>query len=210
MQYSYIAIEGCIGAGKTSLATRLSEQRKGTLILEEFSENTFLEKFYQNRERYAFPLEVSFLVERFRQLQVMLPGKDLFGQIHFSDYLFDKSLVFAQINLSGDHYQLFKKLFESLHGQLPRPDLIIYLYNTVENLQQNIRKRGRHFETGIPDSYLEDLQHSYLNYLKSLPNHKVILADVTEIDFVADGKNFHAIEGLLQQDFSEGITRIKL
>lgn len=192
--FRYLSIEGNIGAGKTSLSQMLASHYDATLILEEFAENTFLDKFYRQPERYAFPLEVSFLTERFQQLKVMTSQASLFEQSFVSDYLFDKSLIFAQNTLQSDQYKLLRKLFETFHQQLPRPDLVLYLHSALPRLQRNIRKRGRPYEVNIKDDYLTAIQKSYLAYLKSISGQMpVIVLETTYIDFVGDRDGFHSI-----------------
>ena len=160
MKYEYLAIEGNIGAGKTSLSTRLSERYNTRLVLEEFAENPFLPKFYEQPDRYAFPLELSFLSERFAQLKAELNSRDLFKPHIIGDYFLSKSLIFAKATLKGDELNLFMQLYEIMQPNLPQPDLLVYLYLDTQALQANIRKRGRTYEQKIPDSYLEQVQES--------------------------------------------------
>lgn len=210
MKYNYVAIEGAIGAGKTTLAQRLADELGRQLILEEFSDNSFLAKFYESPERYAFPLEVSFLVERFQQLETVLPQADLFNTGFVSDYLFDKSWVFAQMNLKDDHLKLFRTLFYNFQRQLPKPDLILYLYNTVPHLQQNIRKRGRSFESSIQDEYLVNLQQSYLSYFKQVRHIPVVVLDVTDLDFVEREEDYEKIKEVVSSYFPAGIIPVQI
>src|SRR5579883_2887812 len=152
--YRYIAIEGNIGAGKSSLANLLAKHFNARLILEEFADNTFLPKFYQDAERYAFPLELSFLADRYKQLKQISLSQDLFDQKIVSDYLFTKSKLFARINLNEAEYELFQKVFDIINPNLPNPDLLIYLNAPVSRLQQQIQKRGRAYEQNISKEYL--------------------------------------------------------
>lgn len=197
--FRYLSIEGNIGAGKTSLAQMLAAHYRAHLILEEFADNTFLDKFYHQPERYAFPLEVSFLTERYQQLHVTMSQASLFEDGFISDYLFDKSLVFAQNTLQDDQYKLFRKLFDTFRLQLPRPDLILYLRSDLSRLQHNIRKRGRPYEANIKDDYLSTIQQSYLAYLKSICEHiPVLVLETTHVDFIRDRNAFHRMVSMLE------------
>lgn len=171
MRYNYIAIEGNIGAGKTSLATRIADRYNGKLILEQFEDNPFLAKFYENQEKYAFPLELSFLADRYQQLKKELARQDLFSDFTISDYFLNKSLIFARKTLNEDEYQLFMTLFNIMNANLPRPDLLVHLYVKTSRLQENIRNRGRDYERQIQDEYLDRIQESYFNYLKQQPGY---------------------------------------
>src|SRR6476620_5698125 len=154
MKYNFVTIEGNIGAGKTTLAHLLSKHFNARLILEQFADNPFLPKFYESPQQYAFPLELFFMAERFKQLKELLQQRDLFQSVTISDYLFTKCLLFAKVNLPQDEFNLYQRLFEIIHQQLIQPDILIYLHAPVTRLQQNIRKRGRTYEQSIPDDYL--------------------------------------------------------
>ena len=177
MRYNYIAIEGNIGAGKTSLATMISEQFNGKLILEQFEDNSFLPKFYKEPDKYAFPLEMSFLAERYQQLKDQLTKQDLFRTFTISDYLFIKSLIFAKNNLQADEFALFSTMFTIIDEFLPKPDLLVYLYLDVSLLQRNIRNRGRSYEQDIQDTYLENIQNGYFEYIRKMNNMRVLIID---------------------------------
>ncbi|MFO7873969.1 MAG: deoxynucleoside kinase [Bacteroidales bacterium] len=209
MRYNYIAIEGNIGAGKTSLATRIAQRYNGKLILEQFEENPFLVKFYQDPEKYAFPLELSFLADRYQQLMRELPNQELFSDFTISDYFLNKSLIFARKTLNDDEYQLFITLFNIMNANLPRPDLLVHLYVTTNRLQQNIRSRGRDYEQQIPDEYLEKIQESYLNYLKQQPQLRVLLLDMNNVDFVAYPSHLEQVLAIIDRDYPKGLTSIK-
>lgn len=210
MRYNYIAIEGNIGAGKTSLATRIAQRYNGKLILEQFEENPFLVKFYQDPEKYAFPLELSFLADRYQQLMRELPNQELFSDFTISDYFLNKSLIFARKTLNDDEYQLFITLFNIMNANLPRPDLLVHLYVNTNRLQQNIRSRGRDYEQQIPDGYLEKIQESYLNYLKQQPQLRVLLLDMNNVDFVAYPSHLEQVLAIIDRDHPKGLTGIKL
>jgi len=166
MQYEFITVEGNIGAGKTTLATKLSHHFQAKLVLEEFADNPFLPKFYENQRQYAFPLELFFMAERYKQLQEMLLQKNMFQQITVSDYLFTKSLLFARNTLSDDELKLYQRLFDIIQQNLIQPQILIYLHAPLEKLQENIRKRQRAYEQKIPDHYLQSIQDTYLQYIK--------------------------------------------
>src|SRR5215212_3783454 len=166
MKYNFVTIEGNIGAGKTTLAHLLSKHFNARLILEEFADNPFLPKFYENQQQYAFPLELFFMAERYKQLKDLLQTKDMFQNITISDYLFTKCLLFAKVNLPEDEFRLYQRLFEIIHQQLIHPDILIYLHAPVTKLKANIKKRNRSYEQNIPDDYLFNLQETYTHYIR--------------------------------------------
>lgn len=209
LKYEYIAIEGNIGAGKTSLAHKLAQHYDARLVLEEFAENPFLPPFYKNPERYAFPLELSFLAERFAQLKSVLSTRDMFAQVTIGDYFLSKSLIFARSNLNGDELNLFLQLYQIMEPNLPNPDLLVFLYLDIRKLQENIRKRGRDYEQSIQDNYLDDIQQSYFEFLRQRTDLRVLLVDTANLDFVNREADFKTILDLLEQDYPMGITRIR-
>src|SRR5215210_5051638 len=166
MKYSFITIEGNIGAGKTTLAHLLSKHYNARLILEQFADNPFLPKFYEDPKQYAFPLELFFMAERFKQLKDLLQQKDLFQNITVSDYLFTKCLLFAKVNLPEDEFRLYQRLFDIIHQQLIEPDLLIFLRSPISKLQENIKKRNRYYEQNIEDQYLFNIQETYTHYIR--------------------------------------------
>ncbi|RYZ77526.1 MAG: deoxynucleoside kinase, partial [Proteobacteria bacterium] len=176
MNYNFITIEGNIGAGKTTLANLLSKHYNARLILEEFADNPFLPKFYANPQQFAFPLELFFMAERFKQLKELLSQKDMFQQLTISDYLFTKCLLFAKVTLPDDEFRLYQRLFDIIHQQLVQPDLLIYLHAPVNRLQANIKKRNRSYEQNIPDDYLFSIQETYTHYIKQ-HNIKTLFVD---------------------------------
>ena len=210
MRYNYIAIEGNIGAGKTCLSSMIAEEYNGKLILEQFEDNSFLPKFYKEPEKYAFPLEMSFLAERYQQLKEQLTSQDLFKTFTISDYLFNKSLIFARNNLQADEYALFSTMFTIINEYLPKPDLLVYLYLEIPRLQQNIRKRGRNYEQQIKDSYLENIQKGYFDHIKKLNDLRILIIDTNNIDFVNKKEDYAAILSLIDKDYSKGIHRLTL
>ena len=200
MQYKHIAVEGNIGSGKTTLATMLANDFGARLILEEFANNPFLPKFYNDPDKHAFPLELFFMAERYYQLK-NLKSQDLFQPNIVSDYFFVKSKLFAQNNLQKDEIQLFNKLFDIMVSSLSKPDLLVYLYADINRLQQNIKKRGRDFEKNISDEYLRNIQDKYLDYLKKQDDFPVLILDVTNIDFVTDNNIYKSMKDYLLESF---------
>ena len=209
MLYSHIAIEGNIGSGKTTLATMLANDMDARLVLEQFSDNPFLPKFYSDPEKHAFPLELFFMAERYHQLK-NLKEQDLFKPQIVSDYFFVKSKLFAQNNLKKDEMQLFNRLFDIMLSSLSKPDLLVYLYSDVERLQQNIKNRGRDFEQNISDEYLQNIQDKYLDFLRKQNDFPVLLLDVTSVDFVADKNLYDKIGELIFVEYSVGVTNEEL
>ncbi len=203
MNYHFITIEGNIGAGKTTLAHLLAKHFNARLILEEFADNPFLPKFYQNPEQYAFPLELFFMAERYKQLKEMIHTKDLFQSITVSDYLFTKCLLFAKVTLPEEEFRLYQKLFEIIHQQLVFPEILIYLHAPVHKLQANIKKRNRSYEQNIPDDYLFNLQETYTSYIKQ-HNIKTIFVDASNADFLGNEKHMQVILDALDKDYEGG------
>ena len=209
MNYHFITIEGNIGAGKTTLAHMLSRHYNARLVLEEFADNPFLPKFYENPKLYAFPLELFFMAERFKQLKDLIQQKDLFKSLTISDYLFTKCLLFAKVNLPEDEFRLYQRLFEIIHQQLLKPDLLIYLHSPVHKLQQNIKKRKRDYEQNIKDEYLFSIQETYTNYIKQ-HNLKTLFIDTSNADFLGNEKHLKVVIEALGKDFEEGQRYISL
>jgi 2-amino-4-hydroxy-6-hydroxymethyldihydropteridine diphosphokinase len=189
-QFNYIAIEGNIGAGKTTLSTKLAEDCNAKLVLERFADNPFLPKFYKDQSRYAFPLEMSFLADRYQQLSDDLAQFDLFKDFVVADYHIFKSLIFAKVTLQEDEYRLYKTMFDIIHKEMPKPDLYVYLYQNTERLLENIKKRGRSYEQEIPANYLEKINQGYLDYIKTQTNLNVIIIDVSDLDFVKKQEDY--------------------
>lgn len=208
--YYYIAIEGNIGAGKTTFATRLSHDFNAKLILERFEDNSFLPKFYEKPEVYAFPLEMSFLADRYQQLKDQLTSQDLFKAFTISDYFIDKSLIFARNNLRQDEYNLYSRLFNIISSTLPKPGLIMYLFAGVPQLLQNIRLRGRDYERSIRAEYLESIQSGYMNHFRTLSSIPVLIVETGHLDFVSREQDFQLLVALLAQRYEPGIHRISL
>lgn len=209
MKYNFITIEGNIGAGKTTLANLLAKHFNARLILEEFADNPFLPKFYENPGQYAFPLELFFMAERFKQLKDLIQQKDMFQQVTISDYLFTKCLLFAKVNLPEDEYRLYQRLFEIILQQLVQPDILIYLHAPVQKLQENIKKRARPYEQKIPDNYLQTIQDTYTHYIKQHPV-KTLVVDASNADFLYNPLHMQTIIDALDQDYDEGQHYLQL
>ena len=209
MIHPFIAIEGNIGSGKTTFSEMLAEQFQCKLILEQFAENPFLPKFYEQPERHAFPLELFFMAERYQQLGKLNSG-DLFASQVVSDYFFLKSKLFAQINLKEDELLLFNRLSDIALKNLPRPDLLLYLHSDVNRLQANIRKRGRDYEKNISDKYLLQIQERYFDYFKKQKDFPVLVVDVSKVDFIEEGLVYQQMVSFLKKEYEVGLHRISL
>jgi len=192
-KFNYIAIEGNIGAGKTTLTSMLAEQFNAKQVLERFADNPFLPKFYKDEERFAFPLEMSFLADRYQQLTDDLAQFDLFKSFIISDYYIFKSLIFAQVTLHHDEYMLYRKMFDIMYNEITKPDLYIYLYQNTDRLLENIKKRGRDYEQNISANYLKKLHKGYANFIQSEKNLNTLIIDVSELDFVNDILDYQKI-----------------
>lgn len=211
MEYNYLVIEGNIGAGKTSFATMLAEETGSRLILEQFSDNPFLARFYEDPERYAFQLELSFLSERYHQIKTEMGHPDLFGQSVVSDYFLAKSFIFSKHNLKDDEMILFEKLYYIIQQQAPRPDLYVYLHLPVEKLMDNIKKRGRSYEQNIKADYLKEVQDGYFGFFKSQTDLKILVIDTCEADFVNKKADYQQIKKLIfDEEFKPGMNMLIL
>jgi deoxyadenosine/deoxycytidine kinase len=203
MKHQFITIEGNIGAGKTTLTNLLAKHYNARIILEAFAENPFLSKFYENPSQYAFPVELFFMAERYKQLKDTLHTNDLFQSVTIADYLFTKCLLFAKVNLPEEEFHLYQKLFDIIHQQIIFPDILIYLHAPINKLQANIKKRNRSYEQAIPDAYLFNLQETYTNYIKQ-HNVKTIFIDASNADFVGNEKHLQVVIDALDKDFENG------
>ncbi|MEE2700283.1 MAG: deoxynucleoside kinase [Bacteroidota bacterium] len=209
MQYKFICIEGNIGAGKTSLAQKIASDYNARLVLEEFANNPFLPKFYKEPTKYAFPLELFFMAERYKQIKA-LNEQDLFADFIVSDYFFVKSRLFAQNNLLADELQLFYRLFDIMLSSLPKPEILIYLHADVNVLQNNIRRRARTFEQDITDHYLLNIQEKYLDYFRKQDDFPVLIIDVTNADFVQNKSEYQKIIFALKKQYVLGVHQLSL
>ncbi len=209
--YDYIVIEGNIGAGKTSLVEMIADEYNAKCILEEFRDNPFLPKFYEDPEKYSFPLELSFLAERYHQLNREIRDKDLFKTFMVSDYYFMKSLIFAQTTLADDEYNLYKQLFNIIYKSLPKPDLFVYLHKDVDQLLKNIKSRGRDYEQSIEASYLQRVQDGYFNFFRQSPDLKVLIIETNHIDFVHNSRDYQAIvDHIFDKSWNTGFNTLIL
>lgn len=207
--YKFLVIEGNIGAGKTSLVKKIGEELNAKIILEQFADNPFLPKFYENPERFSFPLELSFLAERYHQLKKDLENPDLFKPFTLSDYYFMKSLIFAKSTLQSDEYNLYRQIFDIIYTSLPKPDLYVYLHLPVEKLLQNIKQRGRSYEQGISAEYLEKIQEGYFNFFKQQNQIKIVVISTQNIDFVNNDAHYSEIKNIIFcQEYKLGLNRI--
>jgi 2-amino-4-hydroxy-6-hydroxymethyldihydropteridine diphosphokinase len=192
-KYNYIAVEGNIGAGKTSLATKLAGDFNAKLILERFQDNPFLPKFYDDPSRYAFPLEMSFLADRYQQLLEDITQFDLFKDCVIADYDVFKSLIFAKVTLTEEEFNLYKKLFHLMHKELPKPDVYVYLYQKTDRLIENIKNRGRSYEKNIKTEYLEKINDGYFEFIKMQHVSNIRIIDISDKDFVNNRKDYLSI-----------------
>jgi deoxyguanosine kinase len=208
--YQFIAVEGNIGAGKTSLASIIANRHNAILALEEFADNAFLPKFYKEPDRFAFPLELSFLAERYQQIKQRMDESKEQNRILVSDYLFEKSLLFAQVNLQGDELKLFTRFFEMMIPTLSKPQLIIYLDKTTPALSRNISKRGRSFEKEISELYLHKVSESYHRHLEKVEGIPVLFFESDEMDFVNDHAHLKFILSQIEHKRSPGLHRMRI
>jgi deoxyguanosine kinase len=203
MNHHFISVEGNIGAGKTTLAHMLARHYNARLILEQFADNPFLPKFYENPAQYAFPLELFFMAERYKQLKELVYSADLFQSVTITDYLFTKCLLFAKVNLPDQEFRLYQKLFDILQAQVVQPDILIYLHAPVSKLQANIRKRNRSYEQSIADEYLFDIQETYTRYIRQ-HNTRTIFVDVSNADFLDNKAHLKVVIDALERDLGDG------
>ncbi len=209
IKHKYLVVEGNIGAGKSTLSSKIADDFSGKLILEQFQDNPFLPKFYKNPERYGFTLELSFLAARYQQLNKEISSTDLFKSFTIADYYFVKSLIFARMTLQSDEYNLYRQLFDIIYQQLPLPDIYVYLHVSPEKLLQNIEKRGRDYEKSITADYLKLIQDSYFNFFKSETRFPVVIIETTAMDFVNNPEDYKKIiEVINQTNYTKGINRI--
>ena len=206
--YNYIVVEGCIGAGKTTLTKMLAQDYNAELVLERFADNPFLPKFYKDPLHYSFPVEMTFLMDRYQQLKSLLSARDLFTDFVIGDYFIDKCIIFSKNNLLTDEYNLYKNVFDTISSFLPKPELILYLYNDTEHLLQNIAARGREYEKDITAEYLNNIQDSYISYFKQHANIPILLLETAKLDFVKNAEDYEQIKRILEVRYDAGIHRI--
>ncbi|MBU8891497.1 MAG: deoxynucleoside kinase [Bacteroidales bacterium] len=211
MNLNYIVIEGNIGAGKTTLSKMIAKEFNAKLILEQFADNPFLPKFYKEPDKYSFQLELSFLAERYQQLNQELTSRDLFRPFTVADYYFMKSLTFARATLKEDEYNLYRQIFNIIYKTIPKPDLYVYLHVDVQNLMENINQRGRDYEKGISKEYLSKLQEGYFDFFRQQNDISYLIIDTNNMDFVENQKDYAKMKELIfNNEYKPGITRITL
>ncbi len=211
MSINYLVIEGNIGSGKTTMAQMIGEKYQAKLVLEQFADNPFLPRFYENQEHYSFPLEMAFLAERYNQLNRELSHFDLFSTFTISDYYFMKSLIFAQNTLQPDEYNLYRQFFTIIYDKMPKPDLYIYLHKDADLLLKNIALRGRSYEANISKEYLEKIAQGYFSYFRQQNDMPVLIIDTNGIDFVNLPEDFEKIDNaIFEKQYKKGINRILL
>ena len=210
MKYKLITVEGNTGAGKTSLAKMLTQEYQAKLILEEFADNPFLPKFYKEPKQYAFTTELYFMADRYQQLSQLLSNNELDKkEVFITDYLFNKSLLYAEVTLEADEFQLFARLFNLIYSRIPKPDLIVYVHSTIDRLVQNIQKRGRDFEQSVRREYLQQVENIYFNYFKENANLRILILEADEIDFVHNEQHYQQILAHLEKEYEPGMHFIK-
>ncbi len=205
----FLVIEGNIGAGKTTLSQKVAEEFNAKLILEQFADNPFLPKFYEDQDRYSFPLELSFLADRYNQIKKQVLNLDLFHSFLVADYYFAKSSIFAQNTLKDDEYHLFRQIFDIIFESMPKPDLYVYLHCSTPKLLENIAKRGRNYEQKIEPAYLEKIQNGYFHFFKQVTAFPVLIIDINNIDFVNYPEHYQRLkEAIFNSDYKLGINRL--
>lgn len=211
VNYNYIVIEGNIGAGKTTLAEKIALNYNARLILEQFDDNPFLPRFYEDPGKYAFPLELSFLASRYRQLKEELEPQELFSSFTVADYYFTKSLIFASSTLKGDEYNLYRQIFYIIYSSLPKPDIFVYLHLNTNMLLRNIKKRGRPYEKSITEKYLRDIQESYFSFFRQNRENRYLIIDTGNIDFVENNDDYDKIiHAIFENEYPRGINTLVL
>lgn len=207
----FLVIEGNIGAGKTTLAKMIAGEFNAQLVLEQFADNPFLPKFYNDQERYSFPLELSFLADRYYQIKKQVFSPDLFHSLIVADYFFAKSAIFAQNTLKDDEYRLFRQIFDIVFESMPKPDLYVYIHADSGQLLKNIKVRGRDYEQNITAEYLDNIKNGYFSFFKQISNFPILVVDVNNFDFVENAHNFNQLKkAIFQGDYKLGINRLIL
>jgi deoxyadenosine/deoxycytidine kinase len=207
----FLVIEGNIGAGKTTLSKKFAEEYNAKLVLEQFADNPFLPKFYDDQERYSFPLELSFLADRYSQIKKQVLNLDLFHPFLVADYYFAKSAIFAQNTLKDDEYHLFRQIFDIVFESMPKPDLYVYLHSDTNRLLNNIEKRGRNYEQNIEPDYLNKIQKGYFQFFKQSTTFPILIIDINNIDFVNNPDHYQLLkDAVFNSDYKLGINRLIL
>jgi len=207
----FLVIEGNIGAGKTTLAGKLAEEYNAKLILEQFADNPFLPKFYNDQERYSFPLELSFLADRYNQIKKEVLNLDLFHNMLVADYYFAKSAIFADNTLKKDELHLFRKIFSIIFESMPKPDLYVYLHADRDKLLKNISQRGRDYEVNITPGYLDKIKQGYFNFFRQKLPFPILIIDINAIDFVENTDHYNPVkEAIFNSDYKLGMNTLIL
>lgn len=207
----FLVIEGNIGAGKSTLSEMIAKEHNAKLVLEQFADNPFLPKFYKDQERYSFPLELSFLADRYNQIKNEVLNLDLFHSFLVADYYFAKTAIFAQNTLKDDEYHLFRQIFDIIFESMPKPDLYVYLHADVDRLVKNIASRGREYEQDIDPQYLEKIKNGYFNFFKQITSFPILIVDTNNIDFVQNPEHYSQLkEVIFKSDYKLGINRVIL
>jgi len=205
----FLVIEGNIGAGKTTLAKLIADELNAQLVLEQFADNPFLPKFYKDQERYSFPLELSFLADRYYQIKKQVFNPDLFHSLIVADYFFAKSAIFAQNTLKDDEYRLFRQIFDIVFESMPKPDLYVYLHADTNQLLKNIKMRGRDYEQDIASEYLEKIKNGYFSFFKQITTFPILVIDINNFDFVDNKDNYEKLkQSIFKSDNKFGINRL--
>ncbi len=208
MKHNFIVLEGNIGAGKTSLTRKIAAEYNAKAVYEEFADNPFLAKFYEDPKRYSFQLELTFLIDRFKQLKNQLSNRDVFHSLIISDYYFSKSLIFSKNTLSDDEYNLYRRIYSIIYSNLPKPDLYVYLHKNTDNLLINIKKRGRDYEKHINADYLQKIQNGYFEYFKHQSQFSFLIIDTNNLDYVNNEADYEKIKDIIfNYDYEKGIHR---
>lgn len=209
MKINYLVVEGNIGSGKTTLVNKIANDFDARTVLEGFDDNPFLPRFYEERDKFAFPLEMSFLADRYNQLKNNIREFELFSSFLVSDYYFMKSLIFAQTTLSPDEYLLYQRFFNIIYEKLPKPDLYVYLHADVDKLMKNIAGRGRDYEKNMDPAYLEQIREGYFRFFKQQTDFPILVIDTNKIDFVQDENHYkQLLEVIFESDYPCGINRV--
>ena len=207
----FLVIEGNIGVGKTTLAKMIAEVFDANLVLEQFADNPFLPKFYKDQERYSFPLELSFLADRYNQIKKQVFNPDLFHNLLVADYFFAKSAIFAQNTLKEDEYRLFRQIFDIVFESMPKPDLYVYLHADTSQLLKNIKLRGREYEQNISQEYLEKIKRGYFDFFKQITAFPILVVDVNKVNFVKNSDHYQQLkQSIFHSDYKLGLNRLIL
>lgn len=208
--YEYICIEGNIGSGKTTLCNMLAQDYNAELILEQFTDNPFLPMFYKEPKRYAFPVELFFMTERYKQLQEILVNKGMFSDFFIADYFFRKTALFAKNNLEEEEFRLFLRFFDILNNLFPNPDLLVYLHRSVDRLYENIQYRDRAFEKDLKKDYLSEIQNAYFEFFRTEKEYPVLIIDVEDLDFENNPEHYQQLKDLVFRKYQSGVHRISV